>query len=75
MTHLDDSVTFRLTKGEKRALHALAARRSADMAERGDVPDDTTTGLLRALIRREAKAAGIDVDGAAAPPPVRHPRP
>ena len=59
---LDASVTFRLTSEEKSALETLAARRGEEMAERGDVPDDSVNGYLRALIRREAKAADVAID-------------
>lgn len=59
---LTESVTFRLTPGEKAALDILAKRRAGELAERGDVPDDSFTGYLRALIRGQAKNAGIPVD-------------
>lgn len=65
---LDASVTFRLTIEEKAALELLAKRRAAEMSERGDVPDDSVNGLLRAMIRRDAKAAEITIDAAAAKP-------
>lgn len=64
---LDASVTFRLTGPEKLALEALAARRSSLMAERGEVPDDTVNGYLRAVIRRDAKEAGIELAVVSAP--------
>lgn len=78
---LDASTTFRSTTPEKNALTQLAQRRGAEMAQRGEVPDDTVNGYLRSLIRREAKVAGIEVDAppaAPAPPapakPARRPR-
>lgn len=54
-------VTFRCTTGEKKALEELARRRAANMAERGEVPDDTVTGYLRTVIRRDAKASNIRI--------------
>lgn len=62
---------FRCTPGEKAALEALAKKRGADMAERGEIPDDSPTGFLRAVIRREAKAADIPVDEASPPAPAK----
>ncbi|MFO0588812.1 MAG: hypothetical protein U0441_14780 [Polyangiaceae bacterium] len=65
-----ESVTARLTPGERAAVEELAKRRAAEM-EAQDMPGDATfAGWLRWIIRREARAAGIVIEGvaAAAPP-------
>lgn len=66
MAPLTETIAFRLTTGEKRALDALVKKRAAEMSERGDAPDNSYTGYLRGLIRRDAKAADIAVDEAPA---------
>lgn len=65
---LNTNVSIRLTDGEKAALGELAKKRGADMAARGEVPDDSVNGYIRAIIRRDALAAGFAVDAPAAPP-------
>lgn len=65
-----ESVTARLTPGERAALEELAKRRAAEM-EAQDIPGDATfAGWLRWIIRREARAAGIVVEGVAVVPAV-----
>jgi hypothetical protein len=65
-----ESVTIRLTPGERAAMEQLAQRRAAEM-EAQDIPGDATfAGWLRWIIRREARAAGIVVEGVTAATPV-----
>lgn len=71
---LTETITFRLSPGEKSAAEALAARRAQEAEEQGFPPDPSTGGWLRSLIRREAKAAGIALE-APAPAPAPEPAP
>jgi hypothetical protein len=57
-----EAVSVRVLPAEKRALEALVVLRAKEQRARGEVPDETLAGWIRAIIRREAKAAGIKVD-------------
>lgn len=59
-----ESFTFRLTPDEKSSLEALVSQRAEAAEEQGSPPPDRSAGAwLRWMIRREAKAAGISLDG------------
>lgn len=58
---LTENVSARISPGERRALEELQRRRAEQLAARGEPPDATTAGWLRAVIRREAKAAKIKI--------------
>lgn len=59
---MSEMVTARLTPGEREALGELLRLRAAEM-EQNDMPGDASfAGWLRAVIRREAKAAGVMVE-------------
>lgn len=66
------AVGARLTPGEHAALEALLQRRAADLEARAEPGDPSFAGWLRWIIRREARAADITIEGAhtAAPTPV-----
>ncbi|MBM4421522.1 MAG: hypothetical protein FJ034_08100 [Chloroflexi bacterium] len=56
-----ENVSARVTPGEKDALDELIKLRAERLAEMGEPPDATFAGWLRAIIRREAKAANVAV--------------
>ena len=56
-----ENVSARITPAERTALEELLRLRASEQEERGEPPDETFAGWLRAMIRREAKAAGVPV--------------
>lgn len=65
-----ETITIRLTPGERAAMEQLAQRRAAEM-EAQDMPGDSTfAGWLRWILRREARAAGIVIEGVTTATPV-----
>ena len=54
------TVTFKCTPADASLLSQLAAKRASDAAAAGFEVDASLAGYLRGLIRREAKAAGLD---------------
>src|SRR5262245_47271428 len=73
----DEQVNFRVSAGEKAAIEALVRRRHEEQG------DDGASGWFRWIVRREARAAGIEIvepgeGGAptsAAPEPAKKPTP
>lgn len=61
----------RLTPAEHAALTQLLTLRAAEHEARSEPGDASFAGWLRWIIRREAKAAGISLDGT--PPPAQAP--
>lgn len=67
-------VQARLTSAEREALNELLDYRAHDL-EKHDLPPDTTfAGWLRWMIRREAKALGVEIESALPPLPARSPK-
>lgn len=68
-----ETLTLRLTSADRALLDRLVAKRRAKLAEMGaEEADVTAASLVRALIRREAKAEGITTAPpvpSGAPPP------
>lgn len=58
---LTERLQFRLTPAEKRALEVLAQKRAAAMEAADGLGDPSLGGWLRVQIRKEAKAAGIEI--------------
>lgn len=59
---VSENVSARIMPAEKAALEELLRLRAAKLAEQGEPPDETFAGWLRAIIRREAKEAGVPVE-------------
>lgn len=66
--NVSENVSARIMPAERDALTQLIRRRAADMEARGETPDLSFAGWLRAKIRTDAKDAGIEI--ASAVPPV-----
>lgn len=62
-----ETLTLRLTPGDRAALDALVTLRASELAAEG--VDVTATSYVRSLIRREAHAKGVTLQAPAAPPP------
>lgn len=56
------NVSARITRAEKAALDKLLERRVAELEGQGIPGDATFSGWLRAAIRRESAARGIQVE-------------
>ena len=56
----DVTLTVRLTSDDRDMLHCLVEHHAKQAAEHGFVIDATIAGFLRGLIRREARALGIE---------------
>jgi hypothetical protein len=52
----EEQVGFRVTPGERKAVEELVRRRHEETG------DDSASGWFRALLRREAKGAGVAIE-------------
>ena len=59
--NVSDTVSARVMPGEREVLKKLLQLRASEMEARGEPPDPTFAGWLRATIRQQAKAAGFEV--------------
>lgn len=60
--NVSENVSARIMSAERTALEELIRRRAAAMEERGEPPDLSFAGWLRAAIRQQAKEAGVPVE-------------